>query len=577
LIGRYVELKKAGRNFKGLCPFHAEKTPSFNVNSEKQIFHCFGCSEGGDAIAFMMRHDGLTFPEATHALAKECGIEIAESDSGERGLGDRIFSANDLAQSLYRAALISPEGAAAREYLAERTLDAESIEQSGIGFAPNRWDAVTEALSRAGIDKEVGEASGLLAARRSGKGLYDRLRGRVTFPIRDVRGRILGFGGRALSPDQEPKYLNTPESPVFHKRRALYGFPQALEGIRKSGRAIVCEGYFDRIALDRAGLREGLATCGTALTPDHAVELGRRTKQVVLLFDGDAAGEKALERALEMLLPQGTRVKAATLPTGDDPDSYLSSHGSEALVALVDKAPDALETLIKRALSRGWSTPSEKADVVSRVAPLIARVSHRIERDEYGRRLAVATDSDVASVQAVVRSEGPGRTAARNEALGSIETPRTARRASPEERHHRDLAVLVYRHPWVVTAETRQQLDQVLPEGSWKAIIQVLLEAAGSGLLDASGAVDLFAIENRLDSEARARLREVAVSELLAAPQALPEQVLDHLLRRFSKRKLDARMKELTRRMREPDADTDELLREKQRLSDEVRATRTSM
>jgi DNA primase len=251
LVGRFVTLKKAGRSYKGLCPFHGEKTPSFNVNPDRQAFYCFGCQTGGNAITFLMKIENLSFPEAARALARERGIEIPEEGSGERGLSERLFEANEVAQAAYRAALAAP-GNPALAYLEKRGIDAASIERFGIGFAPDRWDFVATRLREKGIPAELGERAGILAPRSSG-GHYDRLRGRVTFPIRDTRGRILGFGGRALGEGQEPKYLNTPESPIFRKREAFYGYPFALDPIRRGERAVVVEGYFDLIALHRAG------------------------------------------------------------------------------------------------------------------------------------------------------------------------------------------------------------------------------------------------------------------------------------------------------------------------------------
>jgi DNA primase len=274
------------------------------VSPERGIFHCFGCGAGGNVFAFLMRHENLTFPEAARALARECGVEIPETSGGDVGESERLVAANQVAQRIYRAALAGTEGGTARAYLAGRGLDAAACERFGLGFAPDRWDAVVQALAAARIPPALGERAGLLAARESG-GHYDRLRGRVTFPIQDARGRIVGFGGRAIAPEQEPKYLNTPETPLFRKRESFYGFPAALEAIRRAERAVVVEGYFDRIALAEAGLAEGVATCGTALGPEHARQLRRRTREVVLLFDGDDAGARAVERALEVCLPAG--------------------------------------------------------------------------------------------------------------------------------------------------------------------------------------------------------------------------------------------------------------------------------
>jgi DNA primase len=561
LIGRYVVLKKAGRNFKGLCPFHDEKTPSFNVSPDRQIFHCFGCGEGGDAIGFLMKHEALSFPEAARVLAGECGIAIPEDDSGEKGVADRLLAAADVAQSFYRSSLGGPAGEAARDYLARRGLDRETIDQFGIGFAPDRWDAVVNALARKGISGEIGEQAGLLARKR---GHYDRLRGRVVFPISDVRGRIIGFGGRALSAGQEPKYLNTPESPIFRKREVLYGFPFALEAIRRAERAIICEGYFDRLALHRAGLAEGLATCGTALTLEHARQLRRRTRQVVLLFDGDEAGRKAVERALEVLLPEGLRVRCAALPPGEDPDTLLAARGAEALRALVESAGEALEVVTGWVLAAGRSTPAQKADAVGRLAPLVALIADPVERSESARRMAIAVGADSGAVEAVVRRAVAGSSAP--ELAGESLLPRRES-SGAEERHLRQLAGLVFRHPAIALSHFGEGLEELLPDGSWKAVILQLLDAARGRALASDGAVDLFRLEERLDDEARSRLREVAVDELPIPSDTPVEKIFADLLRGFEKKRLKARAQEIRRRMSDPKADQSALLSELQEVA----------
>lgn len=574
LVSRYVELRQAGRNWKGLCPFHNEKTPSFNVNPDRQMFHCFGCQEGGDVLGFVMKHEGLSFPEAARTLAGELGIEIAEERDGiDKGLTARIFEANEVSQDLYRESLREPEGKSARDYIVARGFDGASADEFGMGYAPARWDAVAERLRRKRIAGEIGVQAGLLAERKSGSGHYDRLRGRLTFPIRDVRGRVIGFGGRALDADQEPKYLNTPESPVFQKRQSFYGYPDALEPIRRAGRVILCEGYFDRIAFARAGLGEALATCGTALTPDHARQLRRRTKEVVLVFDGDVAGQQATEKALAVLLPLGLRVRAAQIPGGLDPDDFRAKEGDEALRRLVDEAPDALELSIRNAVRQGASTPDQKADVVSHVAPLIAKVEDAVSREEYTRRLAMAVDASAAAVMAVVRDV----------TRGSSETPRVdvealglarARRDAPEERQLRGLARLCLQRPQFIGDQTALRLQEILPAGAWKSIILQIIEAAEDGLVvaGAEGGVDAFAIESRLDEEARLRLREIAMDETPVDSERTTDQVLEDLLGWFDGRRLAAREQELKRRMRDPGEDHEALLAERHDLLLERRA-----
>jgi len=572
LVGRHVELKRAGRSHKGLCPFHAEKTPSFNVNPDRQIFHCFGCGAGGDAIGFLMHHDNLTFPEAARVLAREVGVEIpASSGGGERGQTERLLAALEVASRLYREALASSEGKAAREYLERRGLDVEAASRYGVGYAPDRWDAVTRALSRADIPAADGEKVGLLRRGRSG-GHYDMLRGRLVFPIQDARGRVVGFGGRALAQGQEPKYLNTTESPVFHKRRALYGLPHALEPMRRASRAVVCEGYFDRIALERAGVGEGVATCGTSLTADHARELRRRTREVVLLFDGDAAGGQATWRALEVLLPEGLRVRRAVLPEGCDPDDVLAADGADALRAVVDGARDALEAAMDEAVADGVGSPAAKADAVARVAPLVAGVVDPVERGEWARRLSVVADARVEAVEAVVRASRKGGDpvrSAREEAAQALPRRETS---AAEERQLRLLAVVLFHHPELVGSELPERLDALLPEGSWKSVVNLLCDAALEGCVDESGGVDLHRVEGLLDEEAASRLRRLAFEPAPDPAESSAATVLEDLLSWFARRRRQAEGRDLTRRLRDPSADAATLLAEKQRQLEARRA-----
>ncbi len=574
LVGRYVDLKQAGRNWRGLCPFHTEKTPSFNVNPDRQIFHCFGCQEGGDVIAFLMKHSGLSFPEAARSLASELGIDIPEEQgAGEAGLTARLFEANEIAHALYREALREPDGKLARNYLVSRGFDGKLADEFGIGYAPARWDAVAARLRERRIPAEIGVRAGLLLDRKTGSGHYDRLRGRLIFPIHDVRGRVIGFGGRALEADQDPKYLNTPETPIFQKRHGFYGFPDALESIRRSGRVVICEGYFDRIAFARAGVGEALATCGTALSMEHGEQLRRRTREVVLVFDGDRAGQAATEKALAVLLPHGLRVRAALIPGGRDPDDFLNQDGPEALQRLVDEAPDALELTIRNAVRHGIATPDQKADVVARVAPLVARVADPVSRDEYARRLALAVNAAPAAVAAVVRDV----------ARGSRETPQVdgstlglerERRDAPEERQLRALARLCLLRPHLIGDEIALQIEDILPVGAWKSIIRAILDAGQQGELAATpgGGVDAFAVEERLDQEARGRLREIAVDDTPIDEEHSEEQVLSDLIGWFEQRRLAARGQELTRRLRISDEDYEDLLAKKDAALRERRA-----
>lgn len=555
LIGRYVALKKAGRSFKGLCPFHHEKTPSFTVNPDRGAYHCFGCGEGGNAFGFLMRLENLTFPEAVRSLAAQHGIAIPESGrSEEAGLVERVLEANAVAQRLYTRALEGEEGRAARDYLAGRGLGAEDFARFGIGLAPAGWDELGRELRRANVPATVGERAGLLRERQSG-GHYDLLRGRVTFPIQDARGRVVAFGGRALEAGQEPKYLNSPESPVFRKREAFYGLPHALAGIARSERIVVVEGYFDRIALHRAGIEEALATCGTALSEDHARGLRRRARQVVLLFDGDAAGRRAALRALEGLLPSGLRVRAGALPPGDDPDTLLAREGAEALRAVVEEAPAGLDLAIADAVAGGCATPEQRADAVRRIVPLLARIDEPAERGAWEQRLALATGAREEDVRVSVRA------VARGEQVEDSVPVRTPILASREEHQLNQLVQALLDHP-----SCALQLDEVsfldaVEDPAWRALVAALAEACRT---EAPGAV-LGWIESRLDAAALEKLRAAKDVPSCDAPTA--QRVVSETTERFRRKLQRMRNLAITQQMRlSAPAEAAQLLEQKSRI-----------
>ena len=553
LIGRHLTLKKSGRNHVGLCPFHSEKTPSFNVNSDRQSYYCFGCHEGGSAFTFLMHVENLTFPEAVRTLARECGIEVPESSEGGRSDTESLYRANEIAQARYRKALLVP-GNPARAYLEARGFSADAIEKFQLGYAPDSWDAVTNALRDGGISAEIGVQVGLLAERKSG-GHYDRLRDRVTFPICDVRGRAIGFGGRAIAPDCEPKYLNTPETPIYRKRAAFYGYPDALGPIRSAARAVVVEGYFDRIALDLAGVGGAVATCGTALTPDHVRDLRRRTGEVVLLFDGDEAGQRALEKALQLLLPEGLRVRAAVLPAGDDPDSFSAREGAEALESLVASAPPAIETVIARVSAGGHDTVWKTADAVADVVPLLALIPGVVERSEYATQLALAVGTEPRHVEAAVTAQRRGG------------DPRDAvsvqpRKSGPEDRISAQLVRSLVEYPALLERVSTDELLALLPAGPAEEIVR----AIASGPL--AEKLDVEAICEHLGDDTKRLLRELATNntELDADTAA---RILDDTIQWLRKRLSNEKARALTQQLRDEGDDWRAVLEEKQRLREQ--------
>jgi len=553
LIGRHLTLKKSGRNHVGLCPFHGEKTPSFNVNSDRQSYYCFGCNEGGTVFTFLMHVENLTFPEAVRTLARECGIEVPESSGGGRSNSETLYRANEVAQARYRKALLVP-GNPALAYLEARGLSAGAVEKFQLGYAPDSWDAVAHALRDEGISPEIGAQVGLLAERRSG-GHYDRLRDRVTFPICDVRGRVIGFGGRAISPGQEPKYLNTPESPLFRKRAALYGYPDALGPIRSAAHAVIVEGYFDRIALDLADVSNAVATCGTALTPDHVRDLHRRTGEVVLFFDGDEAGQRALEKALQLLLPEGLRVRAAILPSGDDPDSFSAREGTGALRALVDSAPRAIESVIARVAAGGHETAWETADAVSEVVPTLALIPSAVERSDYATQLALAVGTQPKHVEAAIAAQRRG------------EDPRDAvpvrpRKSGPEDRIAAQLVRSLIEYPALIERVSTDELLALLPAGPAEEIVRVLTAEPLAERLDVE------AICENLGDAAKRLLRELATNSAeLDADTAT--RILDDTIQWLRKRLRDEEGRALTQQLRGESGDWRAVLEEKQRLREQ--------
>jgi DNA primase len=415
LIGRFVNLKPAGANWKGLCPFHAEKTPSFNVNPRKGIFKCFGCGVGGDAFVFLMRQDKLTFPEAVRELARLGGIALPEdrgpaSDSSGR---EELFQAMSLAARAYADALGRPSGARARAYLDQRGIDPQVARRFGLGLAPEGWEFLVGALKAEGIGDDVLVTAGLAAPRPSGSGIYDRFRGRLIFPIRDLQGRVVALGGRALG-DEQPKYLNSPETPIYAKGNLLYAADLARESMLGKGRALLVEGYVDCLMAHQHGFTETVAALGTAFTAAQLALLRRFCTEVITFFDADAAGQKAAERAEELLEPStggaiwginrsGTfdrdapfKLRVALLAPGHDPDTFLRAYGAPALAERLASARSILSYALDRAVAapEGGTGPRTRANAFARVALLLAKVGNAEEATALSREAALKLGAD---------------------------------------------------------------------------------------------------------------------------------------------------------------------------------------
>ena len=454
VIDARVPLKKAGKDYKACCPFHEEKTPSFTVSPDKQFYHCFGCGAHGTAIGFLMEYEHMGFPEAVEELAGRLGLTVpreggvAGAAAKEQGGAELLEIMQDAAR-FYRDQLREPQGRSAVDYLKARGVTGEIAAEFGLGFAPDGWDHLVRALGKDDAARERLAHAGL-AVKKEGGGFYDRFRNRVMFPIHDYRGRIVGFGGRVLG-KEEPKYLNSPETPLFHKGRELYGLFRAREAIKREGRVLVVEGYMDVVALAQHGLDNAVATLGTATTRDHLERVFRFTQDIVFCFDGDRAGREAAWRALETALPalrEGRQVSFLFLPEGEDPDTLVRKEGAEAFRARLRQAaplPDYLFQTLAGQVDLGRL--DGRARLVELARPLLSNVSHGVLRQMLLDRLAELSRVDPGKLAALMPAGGAAaenRPGAHGRAgAGPKEPPSMVRLAIAMVLQHPELAAKV--------------------------------------------------------------------------------------------------------------------------------------
>lgn len=480
IIGDYVSLKKRGANYVGLCPFHSEKTPSFAVHPAKQIFKCFGCSEGGDVISFVMRIEHCDFPEAIQILARKTGIPIPAAPPAreeDRRKAADLYAINEWACQFFEESLASRPGESARAYLAERSIKPETATQLRLGYAPDSWDALTSHLRKRGASPEQAAASGLLVAREDRTGSYDRFRGRLIFPILDPGGRVVAFGGRAFRPAdpggrEEPKYLNSPESPIYTKGRHLYGLHLSKEAIRQARCAILVEGYLDYLLPFQEGVPNVVASLGTALTDAQAALLKRFAERVVINFDADPAGRSATLRSVEVLMRAGLTVQVLALPDGEDPDSFVRRQGGVEYAKRATEAQNYIDFVLDRSIQgKDLQHPSTRVEAFRTALPFLAIVPDSIERSAFSDHVASRLKLDPQLVQQEVRREvrqpgGPPKPATEGEA-GTIAS----------------------RPPLQMAVAERRLLEVLLaaPE-----LAPLLLAAHASGDLGSSSCADLF-------------------------------------------------------------------------------------
>ena len=529
VISDVLTLKKTGRNYMGLCPFHAEKTPSFTVNEEKGIFHCFGCRTGGSVFQFLMQYDHLTFPEAVERVAKRYGIAIerAERAGAPGGSGEResLYHINERAAANYQRLLVShAEGKKAATYLKSRGVDDATARNFMLGYAPQSGSGLLDLLRKEKIAVQDALRLGLIG-QRSADQFYEKFFARLMFPIVNAAGNVVGFGGRVL--DQGlPKYLNSSETPLFRKGSTLYGLYQAKEGIRKADRVVVVEGYLDAIALFQCGISYAVATLGTAMTVDHVRLLARYTKNIIALFDGDDAGRNAAARSFEIFIEAGLFGQAAFLPNGEDPDTFVRSRGKAALEAILERAVPLADYYFSWLEQRYGKTLEGKSQIAGEIGRALARVHNPFEVDLLVRR---AVDTLGVREELLRRPAAPlGSRQARTGAATAVpQNPPSSR----DDFAERSLISLMLRFSFVVQEVAKESEIRDWMGPKWRAVVDLILAE-----WQEQGKVDVFRVAQGSPPAAASELAALALEgEALteADGAAMAADCLSHLRRKY--------------------------------------------
>ncbi len=523
LISETVLLKRAGKNLVGLCPFHAEKTPSFSVSPDKQIFHCFGCGSGGDVFGFVMKRDGVSFVEALRMLARRSGIDLPEralSPEDQRRIKERerLFEVNRLALDFFTQCLCRhPSGRGPLNYLERRGIARRTVDAFQLGYAPKGWDGLLGFMQGRNVAAASVEKAGLALPRKDGSGFYDRFRDRIMFPIFDESGRVVAFGGRVMD-DATPKYLNSPETPIYTKRKVLYGLHRAKERCRSLVSVFIVEGYLDLIALHQAGIDNSVATLGTALTPEHLRVLTRFAGRMVLVYDSDDAGIRSAQRCVALFWKEHADFRRGdvfredqadtrilVLPERHDPDSFIRSHGPEAFERLAQSAPGMVSFLTESAVKRHGLSTEGKIRVVSEMLGPLEAVNDPVARAFYIQQLAERLGVE----ETVVRQELRRRRQARSvSAPGGAAEERSAPPLSAEARFERRMVTMMLQVPELIPEMIERHILECFQEGPMK---QLAADILASGHRTGAAVADVLA--RVPDGPRREQLALLAMSE----------------------------------------------------------------
>ena len=485
IISESVALKKTGKNFQGLCPFHTEKTPSFSVNPAKQIFHCFGCGIGGNVFSFLMKKEGISFPEAVKELSKRYGIALptdrmTPEQKRKMGERDQLFTVNNLANSFFKQQMHGPKGKSAQLYLSKRGLKPETVNAFELGFALNGWQTLFDFFIKKRVPIQLIEKSGLVKPGKNGKGYYDTFRNRVVFPIINASRQVIGFGGRVMD-DGAPKYLNSPETPVYNKRRALYGINLARESARASETVYVVEGYFDMIALYQHGIQNTVATCGTALTTAHAKMLKGlvgSSGKVFLVFDSDAAGIRAAERSIDVFSEEYMNVYILALPKGHDPDSYIFEFGPKAFETLSAKSRDAVTFLMEKAIEKHGLSLDGRIRIVGELEKPLASIDDPVAKSLYVQKLSERIGIDESAIFEKIRKRPSlAKTQNNRSELSSVrDNARLSNTLTKQNRIEQKMVAMMFQFPEVIPAVKNRGLIDLFDNQALKSIGQLILQ-----------------------------------------------------------------------------------------------------